>query len=64
MIEIIEAETGLKADINSEPLQPGDVERTCADIDALNRDFGFSPTTPLDVGMPRFIAWYRARTGL
>ena len=64
LIEIIEAETGLKADIISEPLQPGDVERTCADIDALNRDFGFNPSTPLDVGMPHFITWYRARTGL
>ena len=64
LIEIIEAETGLAADIVSEPLQPGDVERTCADITAINRDFGFSPTTPLDEGMPRFIAWYRSHTGL
>jgi UDP-glucuronate 4-epimerase len=41
------------------PLQPGDVERTYADIDALARDTGFAPKVPLEEGLRRFVAWYR-----
>ncbi|MFN3232449.1 MAG: NAD-dependent epimerase/dehydratase family protein [Alphaproteobacteria bacterium] len=59
LIEIIEAETGKTATINNEPLQPGDVEETYADIDAISRDHGFAPTTSLEDGMRAFIAWYR-----
>ncbi|MCH8188050.1 MAG: hypothetical protein IIB66_04985, partial [Proteobacteria bacterium] len=43
-----------------EPMQPGDVKETYADIAASERDLGFSPTTPLDVGLPKFVEWYRA----
>ena len=45
------------------PMQPGDVPRTCADVDALVRDVGYAPATPIDVGIPRFVAWYRAYFG-
>ena len=41
------------------PMQPGDVIETCADISALQRDVGFSPSTPLVEGLNRFVAWYR-----
>ncbi len=40
-------------------MQPGDVPATYADVDDLVRDVGFSPATPIDVGIARFVAWYR-----
>jgi hypothetical protein len=45
------------------PMQPGDVRDTYADISAIQRDLGFQPTTSIDVGVPRFVDWYRAITG-
>jgi UDP-glucuronate 4-epimerase len=41
------------------PMQPGDVPATYADVDDLMRDVGFRPSTPLSVGIPRFVEWYR-----
>jgi UDP-glucuronate 4-epimerase len=41
-------------------MQPGDVPATYADIAETERDLGFTPTTPIDQGLPRFVAWYRA----
>ena len=48
-----------KAIVTLEPMQPGDVARTYADIDASRRDLGFEPATPITAGIPKFIAWYR-----
>jgi UDP-glucuronate 4-epimerase len=45
------------------PMQAGDVLETCADISALQRDVGFSPSTPLVEGLGRFVAWYRGYHG-
>lgn len=59
MIEIIEQELGQKAQRDFKPMQPGDVARTFADIDALTDAVGFAPSTPLETGIARFIAWYR-----
>jgi UDP-glucuronate 4-epimerase len=42
-----------------EPMQPGDVVSTYADIEESRRDLGFCPTTPISVGVPKFVAWYR-----
>jgi UDP-glucuronate 4-epimerase len=42
------------------PLQPGDVPATYADIEDLDRDVGFKPSTPIEVGVPRFVEWYRS----
>jgi UDP-glucuronate 4-epimerase len=50
---------GRKAVLDLQPMQPGDVYETAADITESRRDLGFSPTTPLSVGLPKFIAWYR-----
>lgn len=61
-IEIIEAAAGVKAVTVMSPMQPGDVHATFADIDTLARDHGFSPSTPLEEGIPRFVDWYRAYT--
>ena len=40
-------------------MQLGDVPATYADIDAIARDMNYVPTTPLDVGLPKFVDWYR-----
>jgi UDP-glucuronate 4-epimerase len=58
-IATLEKALGIKAQKNLEPMQSGDVPRTCADIDASRRDLGYAPATPISVGIPRFIAWYR-----
>lgn len=58
-IEVIEDCLGMKAQKNMLPLQPGDVTMTYADVDDLIADVGFKPATPIDVGIRRFIHWYR-----
>ena len=58
-IAAIEQALGMKAKIELLPQQPGDVEETYADVDALKAATGFQPSTPLDVGIARFVAWYR-----
>ncbi len=58
-IEILEDALGQKAEKNLLPLQPGDVPATYADVDDLMRDVGFSPSTPIEEGIERFVAWYR-----
>ena len=61
-IEIVEEAVGKKAEKIMEPMQPGDVHATYANIDALARDHGFAPTTKLEDGIPRFVKWYRDYT--
>ena len=56
----IEKAMGTKAEKVLEPMQPGDVPVTYADIEASTRDLGFIPTTPISVGIPKFIAWFRS----
>jgi UDP-glucuronate 4-epimerase len=58
-IEIIEECLEKKARKNLQPIQPGDVPATYANIDDLMRDIGFKPKTTLEEGIPRFIAWYK-----
>lgn len=58
-IECIEEALGKKAVMEMLPLQPGDVPATRANVDDLVRDVGFQPNTPLEVGISRFIDWYR-----
>ena len=59
-IAVLEQALGRKAIVEFAPLQPGDVPATYADITETQRDLGFAPTTPIDEGLPRFVAWYRA----
>jgi UDP-glucuronate 4-epimerase len=59
-IEVLERTLGKKADMTLMPLQPGDVPATYADIEDLDRDVGFKPSTPIEVGVPRFVEWYRS----
>jgi UDP-glucuronate 4-epimerase len=58
-IETIEKCLGKKAKKNLLPLQAGDVPATYADVDDLMRDVGFKPATPIEVGIKRFVDWYR-----
>lgn len=59
MIALLEKACGKKAQLNFQPMQPGDVRETHADIDAIQSDLGYAPTTPISVGIPRFVEWYR-----
>jgi UDP-glucuronate 4-epimerase len=59
VVELLEQELGQKAKIELVPMQPGDVAETWADVDDLMRDVGFRPSTPIEVGVRNFIAWYR-----
>ncbi len=63
LIGLIEEACGRKAVIDFQPMQPGDVARTYADIDAIAADLGYAPTTPIDVGIPAFVDWFRSYTG-
>lgn len=63
LIGLIEEACGKKAAIDFQPMQPGDVARTFADIDAIHSDLGYAPTTPIDVGIPAFVEWFRRYTG-
>ena len=56
----IERALGKKAQIYFQPMQPGDVKETFANIDAMRNDFGFKPTTGIDVGIPNFVEWYKS----
>lgn len=58
-IRTIEEKLGCKAELNLLPLQPGDVPATCADVADLMQDVDFKPATPIEVGISRFIDWYR-----
>lgn len=61
---IIEEACGRRAEVDLQPMQPGDVPRTHADIDAISRDLGYCPTTPIEVGFPRFVEWFKIYRGL
>ena len=64
VVELLERETGRKALLDPKPMQIGDVRETFADISAIERDHGFSPTTTIDTGVPLFVNWYREYHGL
>lgn len=58
-IEIIEQSLGKSAVKEMMPMQPGDVTATYADVADLTAAVGFAPSTPLEVGMERFVNWYK-----
>ncbi|MFO1169946.1 MAG: NAD-dependent epimerase [Hyphomicrobiaceae bacterium] len=63
-IAAIEKATGREAKKNFLPLQPGDVPKTYADVDALADAVGFRPATPIEEGVRRFVDWYRRHYGV
>ncbi|MFZ1220881.1 MAG: GDP-mannose 4,6-dehydratase [Chthoniobacterales bacterium] len=60
LIGAIEKTVGKRAKINELPEQPGDVPLTCADISKARKLLGYSPTTPLSAGLPKFVDWFLA----
>jgi UDP-glucuronate 4-epimerase len=62
-IRVLEAEIDRKARLEMLPMQQGDVSATFADVRDLERDFGFRPTTGIEEGVRRFVAWYRGYRG-
>ncbi len=56
----LEQVAGVKAQLILEPMQPGDVHQTYADVRRLSTDYGFTPHTALHDGISRFYAWYRS----
>ncbi len=64
VIGILEQECGRKAEMEMLPMQPGDVQKTYADIDAIQHDLGYQPETGIDAGVPAFVRWYREYHGI
>jgi UDP-glucuronate 4-epimerase len=59
LIGLIEQSCGRRAIRIEKPMQPGDVPATYADLTNIQRDLGFRPTTPIDVGIPLWVDWYQ-----
>ena len=59
VIGLLEQALGRPADKRMLPMQPGDVPATHADIGDLAAAVGFTPATPIETGVNRFVAWYR-----
>ncbi|MEN3165744.1 NAD-dependent epimerase/dehydratase family protein [Tistrella mobilis] len=63
-IRAIETAVGREAVKILEPMQPGDVPATYADIDRARSFLGFEPRTPITEGIPRFVDWFRTYHGI
>jgi len=64
LIDLVEAACGVPAIRDLQPMQPGDVPATYADIMDAARDLDFAPATGIDVGVPKFVRWYRDYAGV
>ena len=60
VIRVLGEAIGVEPKMEMLPMQPGDVPATYADIDAISGAFGYRPTTPITVGLPAFVEWYKA----
>ena len=60
LISLIEHELGQSARIDRQPLQPGDVPQTFADITKARRLLGYNPKTQIEEGIHRFVEWFRS----
>jgi len=58
LVSLIEAACGRPAELALSPMQPGDVAETYADIEDAARDLGFSPSTGIESGVPKFVDWF------
>ncbi len=63
-IGLIESALGMRAVIDYQPIQPGDVKATYADVEASRRCLGYEPRTSIDTGIPKFVAWYKEYHGI
>ena len=64
LIALLERELNKRAIIDWQPPQPGDVPQTYADIAKARRLLGYDPQTPIEEGIRRFVAWFRAANRL
>jgi UDP-glucuronate 4-epimerase len=64
MIGVLARALGVEPKMDLQPMQPGDVEATYADITRARAALGFEPTTPIVEGIPKFVAWYRSHYGV
>ncbi len=64
LISLLEQALGKRAILRDAPRPAADVEETCADVSAIAALTGFAPRTPLAVGIPRFVEWFRAWHGI
>ncbi|EKD07084.1 NAD-dependent epimerase [Limnospira platensis] len=64
LIEVLENVLGKTAQKNLLPMQPGDVPITYANVDSLIADVGFKPSTPIELGVEKFVAWYKSYYGV
>jgi UDP-glucuronate 4-epimerase len=60
LIELIAGSMGVVPSIDRLPAQPGDVERTFADVRRAKDLFGYEPSTPIEAGIPRFVEWFES----
>jgi UDP-glucuronate 4-epimerase len=64
VVRLIETALGKEAIRQLMPMQPGDVPETCADVEDLRNAVGFAPNTPIEVGIGKFVDWFRAYHGI
>ncbi len=64
LVSLLEQSLGLKAIVQSAPRPTSEVQETFASIEAISALAGFSPATPLALGIPRFVAWFREFHGV
>src|SRR5690606_25282504 len=60
LVQLIADALGVEPRIERLPMQPGDVERTFADVSRARELLGYTPTTPVEDGIPRFVEWMKA----
>jgi UDP-glucuronate 4-epimerase len=59
LVSTLAGAMGIEARVEWAPMQPGDVQRTCADLEKSHRVLGYDPSTSLDEGIGRFVTWFR-----
>jgi UDP-glucuronate 4-epimerase len=60
LVELLGAAMGVQPVLDRQPAQPGDVDRTCADVAKARRLLGYDPRTRVEEGIPRFVEWFRS----
>lgn len=63
LVELLGAALGVEPVLDRQPAQPGDVNRTCADVSKARRLLGYDPRTRVEEGIPRFVEWFRSTAG-
>ena len=59
LIDVLAGALGVEPKMELLPMQPGDVPATYADVSRIASRLGYRPTTPIEVGVPAFVKWYR-----